>query len=356
MSIVRTNEKGVARKLAEALEAIGYAPKKDKIFIKPNLCIAARSGSGVVTHYKVVEALVDYFSGREIVIGDGPTAWSTFEEIVRLAGYAKMAQRRGVKLVDLEKAERVPVRWRYGELMLPKLLTTHEYINVPVMKTHATARVTLAIKNQKGLLLLRDKKFFHRTALNECILALYEVVKPDLVVVDGTTCLEGNGPFAYGRAKRMNLLICGTDAVEVDNVCCRIMGFEDIPHIPSLKRVETVGLSIEEVRSPFLPPGPYIRIANTYIHNAIESCTLCQVNLSRAFNELILRSPRKLLKWLSWGGLRRLDVMLGRPKALPEGHGRVLCIGSCAAEFAREKGLPVAVGCPPSPQDIVELL
>jgi hypothetical protein len=53
---------------------------------------------------------------------------------------------------------------------------------------------------------------------------------------------------------------------------------------------------------------------------------------------------------------RRLDIVMGHASKLPAGHGKVVCLGECARPFAEQHRLPVARGCPPDAQDVLQLL
>ncbi len=54
--------------------------------------------------------------------------------------------------------------------------------------------------------------------------------------------------------------------------------------------------------------------------------------------------------------MRRLDFIAGRNPALPEGAGRVICVGDCATKFAQRHGLPLVKGCPPKPGDVKKII
>ena len=56
---------------------------------------------------------------------------------------------------------------------------------MPKMKTHLQSSVTLGIKNQKGLLLTKDKKVFHRMDIHDALRQLSSAARPDLTIVDG---------------------------------------------------------------------------------------------------------------------------------------------------------------------------
>jgi len=337
--------------IRKVLNLIGYAPTKNKIFIKPNVVNIRKPGTGVITHPRVVEALLKYFSGYEVVIGEGSIIGKDTKEVFEKTGYAGLADRYGVQLMDLNDAERVPIQWKYGTIKIPKILKTHEYINVPTMKTHIVTKVTIALKNQKGLLSVTDKMRFHKMGLHQPIKEFAEVVKPDLTVVDGVICVEGDGPGLSGRTKKMGLVIAGTDMIEVENVCCQIMGFdvEEIAHIPAVRIGEIRGLSIEEVRKPFLRARPFHKKFNVYYH-PFDACSGCINSVGEGIRSI--RSPLKLAKLLYWGILRRTDFVAGLNPVLPKVTDRVICVGNCAAKFAEQYDLPLIKGCPPNPDDV----
>ena len=357
VSIVQATMENVEAKVNEALDLIGYQPQKDAIFIKPNVPSAGPADQGLFTDPRVVEALVKRFSDREIVIGEGClVGYDAFRAFQR-TGYAELAERYGLKLVDLNQVDRYEVGWRYGILKLPLYLQTHEYINVAKLKTHIQTGVTLGLKNQKGLLLPEDKKRFHKLDLNDCIQALAQVVRPDLTLVDGIVGLEGDGPWRFGAPKQANLLIAGQDVVEVDDVCLRLMGFdqEHAPHIPPRDELHTVGLSINEARQDFaFDYKGYIQYKNLYEH-ITDSCSGCNWVLYQAMRE-IKKSRWKRLRFMYRGVWRRLDLVSGHgPEGLPAGHGKVICVGDCARRYAKEHRLPIATGCPPDPEEVAAL-
>ena len=236
VAIVRATMDTVDQAMATAIQLLAYKPTKDAFFIKPNVADAGPVDQGILTHPRVVEAFLRLYPGRKAVIGESGIVGRDSRSALEKTGYREMANRLGAELVDLEQAERFAAPWREGTIKLPTLIRTHEYINIAKMKTHVQAGVTLGMKNQKGLLHFADKKRFHMTGLDACIRQLGEIAKPDLTIVDGIIALEGDGPWRFGTRKDANLLVAGTDMVEVDNVCLRLMGFppEHAGHIPHL--------------------------------------------------------------------------------------------------------------------------
>lgn len=352
VAIVRSALDRAADALAQALDQIAYTPSREAVFIKPNVPDYAPPGLGLFTDPAVVEGLLRYFAGRPVVIGEGAIVGRSAMEAFKRTGYADLAQRYGAQLVDLNDAPRVEMEWEFGKIRLPALLQTHEYINVAKMKTHIQTGVTVCMKNQKGLLTEADKKRFHKIGLDRAIAALARAATPHLSVVDGIVALEGLGPWRFGTPVQMGILVAGTDMVEVDNACLQLMGMTHAraPHIPPAP-VRAVGVAIADAARPFALDYPgYFRYHNVYEHIS-DSCSGCNAALYLAFRAL--RKSRWGRIRLLWNGqLRRTDIVLGSGVSLPAQHGRVVCVGDCAAAFARKGGYRLVRGCPPDPADI----
>jgi uncharacterized protein (DUF362 family) len=343
------------------LNLIGYSPVKEKILLKPNLLAAVPPENGDDTHPKVSEALALYFlnRGKKVVLAEGNGIFDSdqaFDRLLETAGYLDIRDRLGVPIINLEQVERVDVPWKYGSISLPKMLFEYEYVNVPTMKTHIQTRVTLGVKNQKGLLPMRTKKLFHKKGLHAYIRALSEVVRPALTLVDGLFCVEGTGPTGppVGEVKRMNLLVAGRDVTAVDHVCTEIMGFhvEEVMHLKPVKDVEIVGEKIADVRSPFKKPADVIRVDPFTVFSDDKVCTMCSVPLYKALAK-IFNTPELYEPFGKRPDLRRVSILMG-PSEPPQDPGPcAVCLGDCSAATARRKGLPHIAGCHPDYREIV---
>jgi uncharacterized protein (DUF362 family) len=304
----------------------------------------------VTTDLRFLEALLQVFQGYEIVIAEGAMAPFDTGATLRKTGVVALARKYGAQVVNLDRAERVAVPWAYGTLRLPALLQTHEYINVPKLKTHLLTGVTVGCKNQKGLLSSADKiRFHHQFNLHEAIRALADAVQPDLTIVDGIVGLQGPGP-TIGRPCRPHLIVAGRDMRAVDVACCDLisMPLERVAHLSRIPYYP-VGHRVEDVRVRFDAP-PETVIANAHFHGATGTCSRC---LQSAHDGLAAfwRSPYHLLRGTWSCILHRTDVMVGRGhEGLPPVYGRLICYGDCTRRLAQEHGLPWIPGCPPSVQ------
>jgi len=219
----RYDVKHLEQKIGDAIKHIGLnLQNKKTAVLKPNIVIPAKPGSGIITHPSVVEAIINVLRKQgveEIIIGEGPSLGADETKAFEISDYSKLARKKNVKLINLNKTERVKLKWKYGVIKLPKIILEADlYINIPKMKTHGQAVVSLAMKNQKGILSKEDKQRFHRLGLHEPLVELARVVTPDLVVVDGIEGMEGEGPI-NGKKKKAGVIVVGNNMVETDMVC-----------------------------------------------------------------------------------------------------------------------------------------
>lgn len=353
VAIVRSSYRRAERGIEEALRLLDYRPERRQILLKPNVVTAPRwlplggTPRAAITDVRFLEALLRVFAGYEVTIGEGSAAFSDTDAVLERTGVTALARRYGARVVNLHEAERFEVEWAYGTLRLPTLLRTHETINVPKLKTHVQTGVTLARKNQKGLLTSTDKVRFHRElGLHGAIRALAEAVRPALSIVDGIVGLEGPGP-ALGRPRRVGAIVAGRDMAAVDVACCDLMSV-DVDRVGHLERVayQAVGRTVGEMRIRFAAPE-VMRVANVHIHAAPNGCSRCLMSLQDGAAAL-WRSPRHIVRAMGSCILQRTDLLIGEMEAVPAAaRGRVVCYGECARVLAEREGLRLIPGCPP---------
>lgn len=356
--------------IGRALDELGVdLSGKRTAFIKPNLVIAAKPGTAVVTHPVVVEALVEVLRARgvtSISMGDGPGVGLDVDEVFRVTGYSKLAERLGVDLVNLNTTERRKREWKYGEMGVPAIVEdTDLYVNVPKLKTHGYTRVTLAVKNHKGLLSEADKKRDHQLGLHDPLAQQATIRPPDLIVLDGILGVEGDGPL-NGKAVKSRVFAVGTNMLEVDSVAARLMGFDpvDIEHLRLAHELGVGDMDPEVVGAApsrdFEPANEaFGRVANIYSWRDPTACSMCIDSFSGAAH-LAVRKPKYWFtlvpKLAYWGVFRKLHIIQGKAARLPGEAGRVVCLGECTRGLAEREGLTHLSGCPPTPEQVAETL
>jgi uncharacterized protein (DUF362 family) len=216
----------------------------NKIVIKPNLCYYWDSSTGETTDQKLVGALIDVIRENtnenvDISIVESDASAMRCKYAFRMLGYEKMAGDKKVKLVNLTNDSfqntSVTVRNRSFRLFLPHCIAEADlFINVAKMKYMAGTKFSGALKNIFGCNPYPKKYRYHKW-LDEVIVGLNKIMKPDLCLMDGLV-VRGTHP------QKLGLLMASTDPVALDIFAVRIVGINlhSISHI-SLASAEGIG-------------------------------------------------------------------------------------------------------------------
>jgi uncharacterized protein (DUF362 family) len=247
-----------------------------RILIKPNAARLASPGDGITTHPTVVSATIDHLrelGAKDIVIGEGCIFGVDAREAFQLTGMTEIAGKKDLKIIDLDRFGPVELAIPQGKLLkkvkVSSFLKDIDWIvSIPAMKTHMHTRVSLSIKNMKGILWRREKAKLHHLRANaritrgdkELDLAIAEmatILMPDLAVIDGTVGMEGMGP-AYGKPKEMGIVLVSNYPLSADAVAARLMGFspEEIPH---LRLAAERGLGEIQLQNISVEPQDYLK-------------------------------------------------------------------------------------------------
>ncbi len=360
VSIVHSTYKTINPAISKTMELLQYKPKKDGIFIKPNLVDMFRPGKAVTTHPKFVEGIIKYFRynypDMEIIVGDGSAININYDEVIRKTGFEKLRKKYNFSLVNVNELERKKVKFGDNTVLLPKILDSHEYINVPKMKTHVQTSVSLGAKNQKGLLDNNTKKKFHRDYnLHKSIKLLGDIVKPDLIMTDGILSMEGDGPTDTGDPRKTNLIIASCDLHAHDHVAAICMGFDpgSIEHFKPKCSYEIVGEELSNSVRPHLKPhADFMRVANIYLSITDSMCTQCAITFKTLFDLKLNNLPFLLNVFFNGGFKEAKYVLLGKQPGKIYDIDNTIGFGTCSLK--NNPNLNNIKGCPPSLKEMQE--
>jgi uncharacterized protein (DUF362 family) len=304
VSIVRIRNGDVDFAVEHAIELLGgmraIAKGKERILLKPNL---VSPHPHATTKPAVIGALARLMksAGKDVSIGEGSAAAEPFnvrgaevfrttkrdlldglqQDVFDKLGYTELARTLHVPLVNLHTGDLVEVKlpdaFVFNTLTLHRsLVETDLLCSVPMMKTHSLAGVTLGMKNLVGVfpgaVYQSVRGRMHDTAAKvepsgtaAAVVDMVRANKLGLVVIDASSAMEGNGPFA-GPLVPMETIIAGTNPLATDMVAASLMGF-DPAEIPTftwahkaglrperLEETEIRGESVESVRRKFVRP------------------------------------------------------------------------------------------------------
>jgi len=389
VSIVK--HKNTYDSLREALELCGGLKgfnKSDKILIKPNLVAwdfdLPFPPFGVITTTSVIFALVQILAEEgftDITVGEAslPLRKKIGEAIYRELGYEKLKEKFGVKLVDFneEKFEEVD----FGDFKLfiaQHALKADKVINVPVLKTHNQAKVSLGLKNMKGCLNRKSKIYCHNKDrdLNHIFPRIIEKVPVALTVIDGIFVLE-KGPAFTGKAYRKDIIVASRDAFACDVVGANLLGYDagEVPHLQyfagrhrrktSLSEIEIRGEDISQHKI-FLeydwewmednsgPVGFKKRGITGLVVRKYDN-TLC-TGCSRLYNPMLIL----LMSAYKGKPFPGIEVLSGKIQKAAEGFEKTVLFGNCSCVLNKnnpniKKAIPVK-GCPPNLKEFEKIM
>jgi len=266
VSIVKgDNPEDTVRKAIELIGGIdSYVKARDKVLIKPNLCTRKRAETGATTDPDVVRAIIDQVQKEtedvSIIESDCPAIGA--EIVWSYCGYTELAKGQNACLINLSKEPCLT----YKDYDLPKILFENpNLINMPKMKTNDITVVSCSLKNLFGLIPNKHRARYHNK-IDQVIVDLNEIFKQSLIVVDGLTGMEGDGPI-NGQPVEMDIVVVGNNPVAVDSVVCHLMGVDpqDVDHIRmaaeadlgpiDIGSIDLSGDEINEVKKEFTLPG-----------------------------------------------------------------------------------------------------
>jgi uncharacterized protein (DUF362 family)/ferredoxin len=222
------------------------ADRAARIVVKPNLNNDLVALTGNCVDHRVLGALLGALRERgytDLCVADGSNVGVERRRIdtFKRLRVDRLAARHGARVVDLNRDEGRQVVLAAGAhpRVARTVLDADFLISVPKIKTHVEAGLSCAMKNWVGIATGQDKRHMHFD-LGRNIFAINEVVRPDLILVDGLVGMEGNGP-GDGDPFRFGHLAMSEDAFLNDAIVARLVGLP-VAAVPSLGHALEAGV------------------------------------------------------------------------------------------------------------------
>ncbi len=223
--------------------------KNARIVLKPNLNNDMNALIGNSTDLRVIVSVIKALQKRKynnITIAEGPNCGIDHMniDVFKRLRIDKIAELFNVDLVNLNKSEYELVDLETGKAKIGKVILNNDFlINLPKIKTHIEAGITICMKNFVGCYQALDKRNIHDSLIKN-IVRMNLIKKPDLNIVDGLVAMEGNGPAA-GTPKKLNLILISKNSFTTDLLCTKLFGF-DLDYVPYLKLAIEQGHILKE--------------------------------------------------------------------------------------------------------------
>ncbi len=257
MSIVRGSNRADTLRLA--VKSIGgmesFIQKGDRVLLKVNAAFASPQMLSATTHPQVVSEIARLCleaGASSVIVTDNPI--NDPNSCFTLSGIADAARSAGAQLFLPRNDAFASFTLPDGQLIRnwPVLYGPLENINKIIgtapIKDHHRSGASMIMKNWYGLLGGR-RNIFHQN-IQTIITELAMMIRPTLVILDGTTTMMTNGPTGGSLAdlKATDTMIAGTDQVAVDACGATLLG-RSLSELPFIGMAEAAGLGTADYRS-----------------------------------------------------------------------------------------------------------
>ncbi|MGV8172210.1 MAG: DUF362 domain-containing protein [Candidatus Woesearchaeota archaeon] len=232
-------QENVDKAVASVFERIKVDIKSHStVLIKPNILMAKSPGYACTTNPSVIDAVCKVLSKKhcEIIFGES-SGWNTLHGF-EVSGIKAVADKYHARIVAFED-DKVSHKNIDGvvlkDLKITSLIDEVDYIiNIPKMKTHSLMKFTGAVKNCYGFIPGIQKGLYHTKGKDDkmfgrLLIDVYLQCKDKIVIniMDAIVGMEGEGP-GNGDPKNTGLILASSDAVALDVIQSRIMGFDPL--------------------------------------------------------------------------------------------------------------------------------
>lgn len=264
------------------LDFLDKINKETKVFVKLNLVGAFDPALAITTHPIVLKAVLELLKSKtdNIIVGDNP---ATKDQITTMkkCGIYNVIKEYNCNILEPTIFTTItnsnPKVYSQFEVS-KQMIDADVLINIPKLKTHTLAYMTVAQKNFFGLIYGLNKSAWHvkasnplefGDAINDLYGALLESYKDKTIIhlCDGIIGLEGEGPSTAGNPVKANVLLGSYDAVSLDRIACEIakldysrlyinqIGNERGYGEGNLEKINVIGDSLDEFKDIiFLAP------------------------------------------------------------------------------------------------------
>jgi uncharacterized protein (DUF362 family) len=242
-----------------ALQAMGgietFIKPGDRVLIKVNAVFASPPFLCATTNPELLAEvcrLCFKAGASSVIVTDNPI--NNPESCFALSGIGEAARSAGAGLILPKDSFFKPTTVPGGRLIKnwPVLYTPFDGVNkligIAPVKDHNRSGASMSMKNWYGLIGGR-RNIFHQN-INDFIKELGMMVKPTLVVLDGTMTMMTNGPTggSLSDLKATNTMIVSTDQVAADAFGATLLGLT-AGDLPYLQKAEAAGVGTVDYES-----------------------------------------------------------------------------------------------------------
>jgi uncharacterized protein (DUF362 family) len=276
--VVITHNERIEAAIEETLAAIDLHSlvRGKRVAVKPNETWASEDDKTGVTQADTLRAVLRAlkpFHPTQLVVTGGAGAAET-DDVFRIAGLMEVVQEEGAEFFDHNRPPFKEVELSYGDdpeaqgpqksvMVNPRVLEYDTLISLAQLKLHATATVTLSLKNVAMSYPAADyyghprHKQVHKhhffDDMHSFIAAMAKRFKIHLAINVGHPAMIATGPLG-GFPVETGIVIASTDPVAADVVGAQLLGFspQAVRHLWEAGKMGVGETSMEKINFPKL--------------------------------------------------------------------------------------------------------
>lgn len=241
--LVVASDPDPAKVVDKALDAFGglsdIVKKGDKALIKANFSWVSSVDEGACNHPDVLVRIMQRVKdagATEVVAADNTINFAPL--CLDNSGIRSAVEKAGFSAVACGKGDFVERTFKCSDLksvqVMKRLYDADVFIDVPVIKSHGTTKMTGSLKNLMGM--VYDRQAMHASdSLDVAIADLGKALQPDLVIADAYRVMVTGGPGGGGNSvvHKPHEVIVSDDMVAVDAYAATLLGLspQDVDHL-----------------------------------------------------------------------------------------------------------------------------
>jgi uncharacterized protein (DUF362 family) len=240
-----------------------FVKKGQTVVVKPNIGFPRLPQAAATTNPLLVKTIVErcYAAGaRRVYVFDNvvlPTS-ANARNCYRLSGIEEAAKAARAIVVPVDDFSYRKVEIPDGKTLKTAevhslIFDTDVFINVPVLKHHSSAHLSIAMKNLMGI--IKNRMEYHLVGLDQCIADFCLYRKPDLNIVDAYRVMISHGPSGQNVENPTNVqmkktILLSRDIVAVDAAATKIFGRdpEEIGYIKMAHAQKIGNMNLKELK------------------------------------------------------------------------------------------------------------
>ena len=274
-----------------------YIDRHTRVFVKPNFTFPYYR-EGVTTTPELLRHLLKILTSKagKVTLGESDGGNNSFkvEDAFKGHNMYQISEETGVELVNLSNlpSEKIEskVAGKKIKVNLPRILLeeTDCFISVPALKVHVITTVSLSLKNSWGCIPDTMRCLQHQN-LDYKLALIAQILKPKIVVIDGTYALNKHGPM-FGDPVKANLVLLADNSLLADSMGATVMGFSprDLKHLAVAEQagIGSLDLMDAEINRDWRPYQRHFEVRKTMI-DRLSSILF----YSDALAKLVIDSP-----------------------------------------------------------------